>query len=118
MGDAPPPRCQVGAFTLCDGRYFVAYGGAYRKQRIEANEDEIQAYGDIVRDVPDIYVLDLTLQYWIKSPCQGPVSSVHTCNVIDENRVLIVGGMHSDPGAEFPTFHDSVQLLTLRNLYK
>jgi hypothetical protein len=73
-GEIPPPRCQVGAFLVQNNRYLVIYGGAYRKQRVTPDDELVEAYGDIVRDVDEIYVLDIQLRHWVRStPALGSI---------------------------------------------
>eukprot|EP01122_Echinamoeba_exundans_P010001 TRINITY_DN3624_c0_g1_i1.p1 TRINITY_DN3624_c0_g1~~TRINITY_DN3624_c0_g1_i1.p1 ORF type:complete len:457 (+),score=47.90 TRINITY_DN3624_c0_g1_i1:442-1812(+) len=117
-GEIPPPRCQVGAFLVQNNRYLVVYGGAYRKQRKTPDDELVEAYGDIVRDVDEIYVLDLELQHWVCAAARGPISSVHTCTKMSDNQVIIIGGMHSDPGTDEPHFHNAFIRLTLGSLKK
>jgi hypothetical protein len=112
-GEIPPPRCQVGAFLVQNNRYLVIYGGAYRKQRVTPDDELVEAYGDIVRDVDEIYVLDIQLRHWVRSAAKGPISSVHTCTKLSDNKVIVIGGMHSDAGADEPNFHNSIIKLSL-----
>ena len=97
----------------------MIYGGACHATRPEASSGEDDGthvpYGDFVVDLDEILVLDLASKVWLPTnkgywPLRGGVNGIAA---LDDGSILIQGGMHSDPGAEMPTWKSGLVVLDL-----
>ncbi len=122
-GVPPSPRCQAAAFAWPadekeDGvglGFVIVYGGAAQSADAAAQSH----YGDAVIDMADAHVLDLDLGAWLPrfgggpshAPLRGGCNGVLAIAAQADGagpRLLLHGGMHSDPGADEPDFADDI----------
>ena len=123
-GVPPSPRCQAAAFAwpagaaagaAADGAlgFVLVYGGAAQSADAAAQSN----YGDAVIDMSDAHVLDLDAGAWLPrapgapnyAPLRGGCNGALVIAAARAGpRLLLHGGMHSDPGADEPDFADDV----------
>ena len=119
-GPLPSPRCQCTLFRLPRMQsMLVLFGGASHKDE-QGFRNTAEAYGTVVVDLCDIWVLDLAAATWLRCAGAGqPVlrGGVNTHVRIHEGgpaeTVLMIGGMHSDAGVHMPTFVGDVAALSV-----
>mmetsp|Transcript_98166 Transcript_98166/g.225262 ORF Transcript_98166/g.225262 Transcript_98166/m.225262 type:complete len:353 (+) Transcript_98166:146-1204(+) len=104
-GVRPCPRTQSAMWQLEEGMFCIFGGAAH-------NTTDSALYGDRVLDMDDMHVLDMHACTWI--PClskntkqRGGVNAVATVG----KEVYVIGGMHSDAGADMPTFVGDISLV-------
>lgn len=104
-GVPPSPRCQCTLAALPDG-FLWLFGGA-----AHADADN-PVYGDRVEDLGDMFVLDWKTRTWLtcRSTYLPQRGGVNACALVGEE-LFVFGGMHSDQGAETPTFKDHVSVV-------
>ena len=95
--------------------FVIVYGGAAQSADAAAQSH----YGDAVIDMADAHVLDLDLGAWLPrfgggpshAPLRGGCNGVLAIAAQADGagpRLLLHGGMHSDPGADEPDFADDI----------
>lgn len=137
-GAIPTPRCQSVLCPILHETCLFLFGGAAHQA---GSSFALSAYGDVVIDLCDLHVLDLTTQCWVRchgngypalrggvnavvrTPCsnaspreqepkQGDRRSV--LDASGDSQVWVLGGMHSDSGSQFPVFKGDVAALSIR----
>lgn len=98
---SPAPRCQH-ALWAC-GEHVVLFGGAAHRC-----EPASQAYGDILEVMDTMHVLNLRTQAWLPLNVREPGmrGGVLAMTPASDGSMLFFGGMHSDDGAQEPTFRN------------
>lgn len=89
-------------------KYLFVYGGAAQDQSVAPDAP----YGNIVIDHSDIYILDVETMIWFKAKKSFIPSGVHAITVLDDNHVLLTGGMYSEKDSDTPTWLDRTEVIT------
>ncbi|KAJ1458345.1 hypothetical protein M885DRAFT_562088 [Pelagophyceae sp. CCMP2097] len=108
----PRPRCQAACFAIeaCmdasgggDLGSLLILGGACHDQSRDAT---VTAYGSLVLDLDDAWMIDLDTSAWSQVKCGGLNLFRGGCNAtaLQGGKRLVCGGMHSDARAFAPTF--------------
>eukprot|EP00929_Paragymnodinium_shiwhaense_P040710 TRINITY_DN21218_c0_g1_i10.p1 TRINITY_DN21218_c0_g1~~TRINITY_DN21218_c0_g1_i10.p1 ORF type:complete len:333 (-),score=15.51 TRINITY_DN21218_c0_g1_i10:55-1053(-) len=115
----PAARCQCTLVAVgvpgcgCPGGLLL-FGGA--SQNAEARRNG-ELYGNVVIDMSDFWWFDFSSSSWICCettywPLRGGVNGSLLLGEGPES-LLLIGGMHSDPGASMPDFSDEIVELSL-----